>query len=172
MEKPDLNRLWETCIRFSWEDLSSGAHIGIMREKVAYAISFLKGKGNLSWYCFFIADRNSGATAVDDKYLYFHIMFELQKHINPVDILPIYCVLTRKVEPERVKTIPIDNRGNVFDVSLLKDESIEEVWRIIGEQSEWLLKLLTAFKENVNIPASYIKRFLNYYTDMTALVTR
>jgi len=173
MQKPDLNKLWETFIRFSWDDLSSGRHIGLMREKVAYAIDILKAKGGMSWYCFFIHDKNSGVpTSADDEYLYFHIMFELKKHVSPVDILPIYCVLTRKVEPEWVKAIPIDNKGAEFDVSLFKDESIEEVCRLIGEQSEWLLNLLGAFKENVSIPASYIERFLNYYTDMTALVRR
>jgi len=171
MEKPDLSRLWETFIRFSWDDLSSGGHIGLIREKVASTISVLKAKGNIDWYCFFIHDKNSGVpTSTDDEYLYFHIIFALKKHINPVDVLPIYCVLTRKADSEWAKSISVDNNGAKFDVSLLKDESIEEVWRLIGEQSEWLLNLLTAFKENVNIPASYIKRFLNYYTDMTALV--
>ena len=171
MEKPDLDRLWETFIKFSWSDLSSGGHIGLIREKVASTISVLKAKGNTGWYCFFIHDKNSGVpTSADDDYLYFHIMFALEKRINPVDVLPIYCVLTRKVDSEGAKSISINNSGAKFDVSLLKDESVEEVWRLIGEQSEWLLNLLSAFKENVNIPASYIKRFLNYYTDMTALV--
>ena len=171
MEKPDLNKLWETFIRFSWTDLSSGGHIGIIREKVAHTISVLKAKGNVSWYCFFIHDKNSGVpTSEDDEYLYFHIRFALEKHIDPVDFLPIYCVLTRKVDPEWVKTVSMDDKGTEFDVSLLKDESIEEVWRLIGEQSEWLLNLLKAFKENVNIPASNIKGFLNNYTDMTALI--
>lgn len=171
MEKPDLSKLWETFIRFSWSDLSSGRHISLIREKVAYAISVLKARGNISWYCFFIHDKNSGVpTSADDEYLYFHIFFALEKRINPVDVLPIYCVLTRKVDVEWAKSISINNKGAKFNVSLLKDESIEEVWRLIGEQSEWLLNLLSAFKENVIIPVGYIKRFLNYYTDMTALV--
>jgi len=171
MNKPDLDRLWETFIRFSWSDLSSGGHIGLIRDKVASTISVLKAKGNIGWYCFFIHDKDSGVpTSADDDYLYFHILFILEKRINPVDVLPIHCVLTRKVDSESAKSISINNSGAKFDVSLLKDESIEEVWRLIGEQSEWLLNLLSAFKENVNIPASYIKRFLNHYTDMTALV--
>jgi hypothetical protein len=165
MDKPDLDRLWETFIRFSWDDLSSGRHISLIREKVASTISILKAKGDMSWYCFFIHDKNSGVPAsVDDDYLYFHIRFELKKHVSPADILPIYCILTRKVEREWVKTD--------FDLSVFKDESTEEVWRLIGEQSEWLLNLLNAFKENGEIPTSYIERFLNYYTDMTALAMR
>ena len=171
MEKPDLDRMWETFIRFSWDNLSSGGHIGLIREKVAHTISLLKAKGKISWYCFWIHDKNTGVpTSKDDEYLYFHIRFSLTKHINPVDVLPIYCVLTRKVDPEWVKAISIDNKDTKFDVSLLKDESIEEVWRIIGEESEWLLNLLNAFKDNINIPVSHIQGFLNHYTDMTALI--
>jgi hypothetical protein len=52
MERPDLDRLWET-FRFSWDDLSSGGHIRIIRDKVAHAISILKARGNIAWYCFF-----------------------------------------------------------------------------------------------------------------------
>ena len=172
MEKPDLDKLWETFIRFSWDELSSGGQISLIRDKVDHVISVLKAKGDSGWQCFWIHDKNSGVpTSADDDYLYFHIRFDMKKHISPMDVLPFYCVLTRKVEAEWVKAISIDDKGSPFDVSLLKDESIEEVWRIIGEQSEWLLNLLKSFKENVKIPASYLKGFLNHYTDMTALVT-
>jgi hypothetical protein len=173
MQKPDLNRLWETFIRFSWDDLSSGRQIDLIREKVAPAISILQAKGDVDWYCFMINDRNSGVpTSEDDEDLFFHIRFALEKHINPVDVLPSYCELTRKINPKWVKTISIDNKGTQFDASLFKEESIEGVWKILGEQSEWLLNLLKAFKENINIPVSYVARFLHYYTDMTGLVIR
>jgi hypothetical protein len=173
MEKPNLNRLWETFIRFSWDDLSSGGYIGLIRDKVAHAISMLKAKGDVGWYCFWIHDKNSGVpTSEGDEYLYFHIMFELKKHVSPVDILPIHCVLTRQVEPEGVKSVTIDGNGAEFDVSLLRDESIEEVWRLIGEQSEWLLYLLDRFKDNTTIPVSHIKGFMKQFTDMTALPIR
>jgi hypothetical protein len=173
MEKPDLKRLWETFIRFSWDDLSSGRQIDLIREKVAPAISVLKAEGDVDWYCFVINNRNSGVpTSEDDEDLFFHIRFALEKHINPVDVLPNYCVLTRKINPKWVKTISIDNKGTEFDASLFKEESIEGVWKILGEQSEWLLNTLNAFKEGVKIPVSYVERFLHYYTDMTGVVVR
>lgn len=173
MEKPDLNRLWETFIRFTWDELSSGAHIGLIREKVGYTVTMLKAKGAVGWYCFWIHDKNSGVpTTPDDEYLYFHIRFEIKKHVSPVDILPVYCVMTRRVEPEWVKAVSVDAKGTPFDVSLLRDESIEEVWRLIGEQSEWLLHLLDRFKDNSSIPVSHIQGFLNQFTDMTALIMR
>jgi len=173
MERPNLDRLWETFIRFSWDNLSSGGYIGLIRDEVAYTISMLKAKGEVGWYCFWIHDRNSGVpTSEDDEYLYFHIRFELKRHISPVDILPIYCVLTRQVEREWVKSVAINGNRAEFDVSLLRHESVEEVWRLIGEQSEWLLHLLDRFKDNVTIPVSHIKGFMNQFTDMTALVLR
>ena len=173
MEKPDLNRLWETFIQISWDDLSSGRQIDLIREKVAPAIAVLKAKGDVSWYCFLINDRNGGVpTSEDDEDLYFHIRFALEKHISPVDVLPSYCVMTRKVSPEWVKTISLDNEGTPFDASLFKEESIEGVWKILGEQSEWLLNTLNAFKENITIPPSYVERFLHYYTDMTGLILK
>lgn len=173
MEKPDLTKLWETFIRISWDDLASGRQIDLIREKVAPAIAVLKAKAKVGWYCFLINNRNSGVpTSEDDEDLYFHIRFALKKHVNPVDILPSYCVMTRKVEPKWVKTISLDNEGTQFDASLFKGESIEGVWKILGEQSEWLLSLLNAFKKNVNIPPSYVERFLHYYTDMTGLILK
>ena len=127
MEKPDLDKVWETFIRFSWDDLSSGRHIGLIREKVADTISVLKDKWNIGWCCFSTHDKNTGVpTSIDDEDLYFHIRFALAKRINPVDALPSYCVITRKVNPEWVKAITIDNKAE-FGVSLFKDESVEEV---------------------------------------------
>jgi hypothetical protein len=44
-----------------------------------------------------------------------------------VDVLPIYCFLIRKAEPEWAKAVSIDDRETKLDVSLLKDEIIKEV---------------------------------------------
>jgi len=52
----------------------------------------------------------------------------------------------------------------------LKDESIEEVWRIIGEQSEWLLYMLDIFKDIINIPLQYVGQLLHYFSNMTQLM--
>jgi len=57
----------------------------------------------------------------------------------------------------------------MFDTSLLKHEGIEEIWRIIGEQSAWLLETLDAYKENIEIPPLHIAEFLHYYSNMTQM---
>jgi hypothetical protein len=77
--------------------------------------------------------------------------------------------LTRKIECSWVQDIYIDDKGTKFDTSLLKHEEIEEVWRIIGEQSEWLINMLNIFKENVKIPFQYIGLFFHYYVNMAQI---
>ena len=173
MQKPNLERMWETFIKFSFDDLQSGKHFSLIREKVGSTISLLQSQGIIGWYCFLVHDRNSGVpTSSDDRNPYFHIRFELEKDVDLADILPSYCVLTRKIGAERVKAISIDSKGTKFDTALLKEESIEEVWRLIGEQSEWLLNLLNAFKDDVNIPLNCVGQFLHYYSNMTCLMVK
>lgn len=170
MEKPDLNRMWETFIKMSWEDIRGGEHLNIIRFKIHQIISFLKDDGIINWYCFLIHDRKSGVpTSEDDTNPYFHIRFALEKDVDPnkfLITLPEYCVMTRKIDRKSVESI------SGIDKSLLKKEEIEEAWRIIGEQSEWLLNLLNIYKQDVNIPLQQIAQFLHFYSNVTQLAYR
>lgn len=58
------------------------------------------------------------------------------------------------------------------DTSLFKTEEIEEAWRVIGEQSEWLLNTLNIYKENAKITPVQILPFLHYFANMTQLEAR
>ena len=88
----------------------------------------MKVEGNVDWYCFVINNRNSGVpTSEDDEDFFFHVRFAPEKHVNPADILPNYCALTRNVEPAWVKIISIDIKGTQFDAFLFKEKSIEGV---------------------------------------------
>ena len=82
---------------------------------------------------------------MDDKNAYFHIRLALKNEIKRSfpEFLPDHCIMTRKVERNWVEEISITKEIK-FDTSLLKEERTEEIWRIIGEQSEWLLDTLAA----------------------------
>jgi len=92
-------------------------------------------------------------------------------HANDVDpneflgSLPNYCVMTRHIE-RRLESIAGINK------SLIKNEEIEEAWRIIGEQSKWLLEMLSIHKEDVDMPPQQIAQFLYFYANMTQLQVR
>jgi len=170
MQKPNLDQMWETFIKFSMDDIPSGKHIEIIRKKIQPLIFRLRNDGLINWYSFLVHNRKHGVpTTEDDNNPYFHIRFETKKEVNPKDFLPSYCVLTRRIKRDWVKDISI-GEGMKFDTSLLKDESIEEVWRMIGEQSEWLLYMLDIFKNEIDIPLQYVGQLLHYFANMTQLI--
>jgi len=93
----------------------------------------------------------------------------LKRMLNPNEFrksLPNYCVMTRKISREGVESITGINE------SILKNEEIEEAWRIIGEQSEWVLEMLNIHKQHVEIPPQQIVQFLHFYANMTQLQVR
>jgi hypothetical protein len=63
--------------------------------------------------------------------------------------------MTRRIDRAWVERISL-TRDETFDTSLFRNEGVEEVWKIIGEQSEWLLNTLNAYKAEVAIPPLHI----------------
>jgi hypothetical protein len=170
IQKPDLNRMWETFIKIGTSDAASFERlVHVIRFMIRPMISDLMQKRVINWYCFLIHDRHSGVpTSEDDNNAYFHIRFALEADVEPervLDSLPDHCVMTRRVEP-RLETI------SGIDKSLLKNEEIEEAWRIIGEQSQWLLNMLSIHKEEVEVQPQQIAQFLHFYANMTQLRIR
>lgn len=169
MKKPDLDQLWETFIKIPTEDdtINLNNIYNTIRSKIYPMISRLRNSGILNWYCFLIHNRHSGVpTSEDDDNPYFHIRLELEKNINPNDFLPSYCVMTRMIRRKQVESIA------GIDKSLLKNEEIEEAWRIIGEQSEWLFELFNIYREDAEIPPEQIGQFLHFYANMTCVAVR
>ncbi|MFQ6116448.1 MAG: hypothetical protein ACE5NG_20505 [bacterium] len=169
METPDLDQMWETVIKIPVE--GDTIHLdeiySTIRTKISPLIVSLKGDGILKWYCFLIHNRNSGVpTSEDYDNPYFHLRLEFTRDIDPLNTLPSYCVMTRKIHRKQVESI------NGIDKSLLKNGSIENAWRIIGEQAEWLLDLLNIHKEDADIPPEQIGQFLHFYANMTCVAVR
>jgi hypothetical protein len=172
MQKPDLDRMWETFVRLQIEPGRTvpDSIFSTIRTKIPPLISSIDGL--IDWYCFLVHGKHSGVpTTENDGNAYFHIRVSLKQNAKPDDFLeslPTYCLMTRKVEREWVKDISI-GEGTKFDTSLLKDEKIEEVWRIIGEQSEWLLNMLSIYRDDVQIPLQHIGQWFHYFFNMTGL---
>ncbi len=164
--------MWETFIKIPTENnqIRFSVLFDIVRFKIHPMISSLTNAGIIEWYCFLIHGKKSGVpTTQDGNEAYFHIRMSLkdEKPDFPKS-LPDYCVMTRRIERTWVERISITSEL-MFDTSLFKYEGIEEVWRIIGEQSEWFLKTLNAYKETVEIPPIHIAEFLHYYSNMSQL---
>jgi hypothetical protein len=105
-------------------------------------------------------------TNANDEDVYLHVRLGLQIGSTPdmlLASLPEHCMMTRRIEVGWVTNI----LG--IDKTLLKNEDIGEAWRVIGEQSEWLLKMLNSHKEEANIYPSQTAQFLHYFSNMTQL---
>ena len=173
MQKPNLERMWETFIKIPTDNgqIRFGVLFDVIRFKISPMIQRLRDDRIINWYCFLIHDRNSGVpTSQNDTNPYFHIRIALEEN-DKLDFpksLQDYCVMTRKIDRKWVERISITPE-TTFDTSLLKHGGIEEIWRIIGEQSEWLVNTLNAYKEDVNVPLLHIIEFLHYYSNMTQM---
>ena len=172
MEKPNLDRMWETFIKISSKRTPQGNEIilTVLYDLIRFKISPLTS--NLIWYHFLIHNKESGVpTSEDDDNAYLHIRFEPKNPDDFLNSLPDYCVMTRKVNRKWVEQISI-GKGITFDTSRLKHEKIEEVWRIIGEQSEWFINMLNISKEDVEISILHVNQFLHYFSNMAQMPIR
>lgn len=124
----------------------------------------------MAWYCFLIHDKTSGVpTTEDDKNAYFHIRFTVKKNINIKDekdinkYLPEYCEKSMTRRCSDVTSI----QG--IEKSILKDGDIAESWKLMGEQSGWVLTMLKGHEENAQIPVNQLVQFMHFFMNMLGL---
>jgi len=168
LKSPNLDRIWETFIKIPSQRTPQGRIINlkVLYDVVRFKIYPLTTQ--LKWYCFLVHNRESGVPTTEyDNNFYYHIRFELDNE-EFLESLPKYCVMTREASYDDVRRISI-RKGVFFDTSKLKNEKIEEVWRIIGEQSEWFIGTLNTFKENQSVPPALVSPFFHYFANMTQM---
>jgi hypothetical protein len=172
MEKPNINLMWETFIKTSRTEIIQGEHVNTIRRKITPLVYDLKEKGMVNWYCFLVHNRNTGVpTTDDDNNPYFHIIFGLNEGVDSKDFERYienkfrYCIMTRK-KGDGTAISGFD------DISPLTNGDIEDLWRIIGKASEWILEMLSLYKEEVEIPPNHVMKFLHYYANMTQMALK
>jgi len=160
MEQPNLDQMWETWVRIEPKAGSTLKTLqDTIRNKIYPLVSSMKKKKIINWYHFLLhpypRDPNNG---------YFHIRFSVIGNIKRAEDLglPEYCVSTMKINP--IRDITGVNRV------LLKNEKIEEAWRIIGEQAEWIIKLVNIHREDIEgIPIDQFVQFMHFFMNMMGL---
>jgi hypothetical protein len=161
MEKPDLERMWQVWVKIgipqSRDELFSKA-VSIIKSHVSEVVTTLEIKKITNWYQFLIHGR-------EDNNLYFHIRFSLAKGVDSkefLEALPSYCLYAEPIKRKDVESI------DGILKPLLRNEEIEEAWRIIGEQSEWVVNMLAGFKDG-EFPIQQYTQFMHYYLNMMGL---
>jgi len=157
MKKPDLERMWETWIKIGPKRGLTQKNIqDTIRTKIGTLFPHLLIEGKITWYHFLMHPYREDPTNI-----YFHIRYSPTDAMTEDD-LSDYCVPPKKISLKR--HIAGINR------SIIKNDEIEEAWRIIGEQSEWIINLIDIHKENSGwIPIDQIVQFMHYYFNMLGL---
>ena len=149
MREPDLNSIWETFVRIGSDDcIVAGGHIDVLRETVIQALASLRSNGIIDWYGFHIHDDKSGVpTYAGDPDAYWHIRFEVPRELPDGHLLselsPSF-LWTRPVDPATLQQI------GRLNVGLLEVPEVRVQWRIIGEISEFVVRLITYFNPEAN----------------------
>jgi hypothetical protein len=55
-----------------------------------------------------------------------------------------------------------------IDEKILDGEDIKKAWRIIGEQSEFMINLVCSHRENIEIPPKQIAQFMHFFMNALA----
>jgi hypothetical protein len=166
MRIPGLDRLWETFIRTGGvAEFAEGRHLEILRDEVAPLAGRLLDRGFIAYYSFLLHDRGSVPAPEGDTDAFVHLRFGLPEIADPDSLvaeLPDCCIWTRKADAVAPRTI------SGLDSAKLRN-GVEEAWRVLGEQSEWLVKVLAI--HDPLIPARdllpQLEQFLHFFDDMT-----
>ncbi len=165
MNTPDLNSIIETFIRIDYSEKASADaswqnYIDLLRSRVAPLIRALTAAGSITWYSFLVHDRKSGVpTRKSDKGIYLHLRMSLAASVDRdvfIRSLPEYCFMSRKMQ------VPDPPSLDTVDISCLNGANVEHGWRILGESSEWVLRLLDSHDPNKPVPQDNVEQFLHY----------
>lgn len=133
--------------------------MGIIRLQVSEAIAILEDNKIIDWYYFLIHPKDNDSNA------YFDVVFTLREGVDSKDfltLLPSYCLEPKPVNREYGESI------SGIEKTLLKNNEIEEAWRIIGEQSEWIIHMVNIHKDE-EIPIQQFTQFMHFYMNMMGL---
>jgi len=148
--------MWETRIKIGRLTLKNVQ--AAIRQKMAPTFPRLLEEGSINWYHFLIHPCPSSVDP-DPRNACLHVRFSPGG--KSVD-LPEYCEATKKIAP-----LPGISGVNKY---LLKNEEIEEAWRIIGEQSQWVVNLINIHRDDTGwIPIDQIVQFMHFYSNMLGL---
>lgn len=135
-------------------------YLNLLRSVVAPLVRDLTQKGVINWYCFLVHGRESGVpTSNEDEGLYVHLRMVLTTGSNEaefIDKLPSFCRFSRKMSMPNPPSL--DN----VDIQSLAKGQVEQGWKVLGESSEWVLKMLDAHDPNKPIPRENVAQFLHY----------
>jgi hypothetical protein len=175
MQKPTLDRMWETFLRLDVvpteppEAAGAIAMLRHVREKLLPLVRQLERDAVIDWYCYVLHGRASGVpTTEDDQNVYIHLRVTTKSDVTEsrfLAALPSEWLMTRRIVAPECREI------SGLDRSVFREADIERAWWLIGEQAEWMLALIEQHDPGVEDLQliQHTAQFLHYFANMTQL---
>ena len=159
MELPNLDLIVDTFIRI--RNPNQDAYISQLREELLPEIRKLQKERGIIWYGFLIHDHGNlaGRVPSTDHSPYIHLRLGLP---DGSDIDAFIQRLPQHFQKPQ-KTSLADISG--IDVSIMKNQSWAYAWKMHGEASEWVMRMLEAHAEDANIHIQQIIQFMHFLTN-------
>ena len=171
MNAPNLDHMWESFVHIgSVEYVRVYGYLDVLRAQVAPVIADLRSAGLVDWYCLLVHGADEGVPCGPaDRDCYWHVRVSLAEGVSGDDLkrrLPRAWQWTQPMGRQNTDSIT----GVTADA--LRDQDISLAWRIIGEQSEWWLRMIDCYRPNMPSRALCpdILLYLHLLTNMTQLL--
>jgi len=172
VEKPDLTRVAETFVRIGASDQPHNwRHLDILRETVRPLLLDLRAESVVDWYSFLLHGAGNGVPAPStDRDSFWHIRLGLAPSVEFASLvrrLPAECEMTQLAD------LAVLENMSFPDAHLLSG-GVGEAWRLLGEQSEWLLGVLGSYPLDAPVRELLpgIDQYLHYLANMTQMEVR
>lgn len=163
MNRPNLNNILECFISIPdgndslelWNN-----YIDCLRSRVIPLIKELREKGLIEWYSFLVhGNKHISPTYAGPSEFYVHLRVEIAENAEMkqiLEVLPDFCL---EVSQKNAADLQVLDK---VEVSTLRDGMAEEGWRILGEASEWVLRLIEGHDPKQEIPTVNVLQFVHY----------
>jgi hypothetical protein len=145
MQKPDLTKTWRTWIKIAPYPYT----LKLVQDTIRNKMQLITQQKKITWFYFLIHPNPE-----DPNNAYFEVIFTTDG-TDPNEFLP---------NDFRADDNPHDITSIAgIELKFLKGEDIGEAWKLIGEQSRFIINLICSHKENQEIPASQIVQFMHFF---------
>jgi hypothetical protein len=165
MQKPNLDRLWQIKIYLEVPTSRQDFFREVVRRiesQVTQLISVLEKEDKLiDWYYFLIHQE------LNESQPYFDVVVSLKIGITEEALKNslrrlTYCSTPKKLDRSFGETISKITRAQ------LKNDDIEEAWKLVGEQSELVVNLVNAYKDGA-LTIEQFTQFIHFLTNPVGL---
>ena len=159
MELPNPGLIVDTFIRI--RDLNLNVYISQLRAELIPEIRKLQSEGKIIWYGFLIHDQKNlgGRVPSTDQNFYIHLRLSLPEGAD-IDQF-IRQLPSHFQQPIESSLSPIGG----INASILNDQNWVYAWKVHGEASEWILRMVESHSQDAIIPIEHIIQFMHYITN-------